>query len=310
MPTPLPTWDGVEYVDSAALPTVRTVQMYGSPVDNVIPGASIVCQATITGVPGSGPFEYKFEERKLGDPWSLAQNWSANDNLVWSTEGYTSGAYNMRVSVRKVDGTSLLGMATMPFTVASLTTLSTDLASPQNVGASVVFTGAATGGAGPFEYRFEGRAVGSPAWALAQDYSSLDNWTWNTATVPAGSYEFRVLARTVGSATEATSAVVPYTLTAAVATGVTLQTSVPSPQDVGASIVFTGAATGGPGRSSTASREGPSGRPPGHWPRTTAPSTTGRGTPPRCPRAATSSGSWRAPWARRRRRPAHPSGSS
>ena len=89
MPTPLPSWDGVEYVDSAALPTVRTVELYGSPVDNVIPGTSIVCTATMIGVPGAGPFEYMFQERPQGGTWTLAQAWGPNDNLVWSTNGYT-----------------------------------------------------------------------------------------------------------------------------------------------------------------------------------------------------------------------------
>ena len=122
MPTPLPAWDGVEYVDSAALPTVRTVSLYGSPVDNVAPGTPIACSATIIGVPGPGPFEYQFQERTKGGPWSLAQAWGANDNLVWSTNGYTSGAYEMKVSVREVGHTTqLLGMATMPFTLASTT---------------------------------------------------------------------------------------------------------------------------------------------------------------------------------------------
>jgi hypothetical protein len=32
MPTPLPTWDGVEYVDSAALPTFRTGNGVGPPL--------------------------------------------------------------------------------------------------------------------------------------------------------------------------------------------------------------------------------------------------------------------------------------
>ena len=91
-------------------------------------------------------------------------------------------------------------------------TLSTNLASPQGVGASIVFTGAATGGTGPLEFRFEGRAVGSPTWALAQGFSPLDNWTWNTATVPAGNYEFRVLARTAGGVPAEASAATPYTL--------------------------------------------------------------------------------------------------
>ncbi len=34
MPTPMPTWDGVEYVDSAALPTFRTGDGIGPSSEN------------------------------------------------------------------------------------------------------------------------------------------------------------------------------------------------------------------------------------------------------------------------------------
>jgi hypothetical protein len=121
-------------------------------------------------------------------------------------------------------------------------TLSTNLPSPQNVGASVVLTGAATGGSGPYEYRFEGRAVGSPTWAPAQDFSPLSTWTWNTGAVLAGSYEFRVLARTAGSPAEVISPVLGFTLQVG---GVTLRAVPARVQFVGAAVTFTGTVTGG-----------------------------------------------------------------
>jgi hypothetical protein len=241
MPTPLPTWDGVEYVDTAALPTVRTVELFASPADNTTPGNPVTFTGTIIGVPGAGPFEYLFERRPKGGSWSVVQPWGANDNLVWSTNGFAPGAYEMRMTARVAGGSSILGMSAIPFTLTSTVSLSTNLTSPQNVGASVVFTGAATGGTGPFEYRFEGRAVGSPTWALAQDFTPADNWTWNTATVPAGNYEFRVLARPTGTTAETASATVGFVLNLGTPT---LSTNLASPQNVGASVVFTGAVAG------------------------------------------------------------------
>jgi FtsP/CotA-like multicopper oxidase with cupredoxin domain len=120
--------------------------------------------------------------------------------------------YNYRVVAFNAAGDSAssnIVTVTTPLRV----TVSTNLSSPQNVGASVVFTGSATGGSGPYEYRFEGRVAGSGTWQLARDYGTFDQWTWNTSTVPAGSYEFRVLARTVGSGTEAASPTVAFVLT-------------------------------------------------------------------------------------------------
>jgi hypothetical protein len=177
-------------------------------------GASVVYTGAATG--GSGPFEYRFEGRAVGSPtWAEAQGYSSLDNWTWNTTTVPVGSYEFRVLARTVGSATEATSASVGFVLnLGAPTLSTNLTSPQNVGASVVFTGATTGGTGPYEYRFEGRAVGSPTWALAQDYSSLDNWTWNTATVPTGSYEFRVLARPAGStaASEAISSVLGYLL--------------------------------------------------------------------------------------------------
>ena len=209
-------------------------------------GASIVFTGAATG--GTGPLEFRFEGRAVGSPtWALAQGFSPLASWTWNTATVPAGSYEFRVLARNAGGG---GAETISPTVGFVlnigsVTLSTNLASPQGVGASIVFTGAATGGTGPFEFRFEGRAVGSPTWALAQGFSPLDNWTWNTATVPAGNYEFRVLARTAGGGgAETISPTVGFVLNIG---SVTLSTNLASPQGVGASIVFTGAVPGSSG---------------------------------------------------------------
>jgi len=153
---PPATWDGVEYVDSARFRPSEPFSFTGVP-STTWPPHHVVCAATIIGV-RPGPFEYMFQERKKGEPWSLAQAWSANDNLHGRQRVYI-GAYEMKVSVREVGRTSLLGMATMPFTVASTAatgaTLTPSLASPQAPGASVTWTAAAGGGSGSYEYKIQ-----------------------------------------------------------------------------------------------------------------------------------------------------------
>jgi hypothetical protein len=72
-----------------------------------------------------------------------------------------------------------------------------DLASPQTVGTSVVFTAGGTGGSGSYEYRFWLYSAG--AWALVQDYSTTSTWACDTSALPAGSYTPYVHVRSVGS---------------------------------------------------------------------------------------------------------------
>ena len=102
-----------------------------------------------------------FQDRPKGGTWGLAQAWSTNDsNLVWSTDGYTAGAYEMKVSVRQLGSPALLGMATMPFTMASAAatgaTLSANPADNTVSGNTVTFTAAAGGGSGTVRVRVPG----------------------------------------------------------------------------------------------------------------------------------------------------------
>jgi len=95
MATPLPTWDGVEYVDSFALPTIRTVELSatvaGLPADNTTPGNDVTFTAAKIGVPGPGPFQYEFERRPQGGSWTTVQSYGPGVSNVWSTNGVTRG---------------------------------------------------------------------------------------------------------------------------------------------------------------------------------------------------------------------------
>jgi hypothetical protein len=64
-------------------------------------------------------------------------------------------------------------------------------------GASITFTGAASGGSGKYEYQFWLYSGGS--WSLVRDYSPEPGWTWDTTGVSIGDYFVEVLARNLGS---------------------------------------------------------------------------------------------------------------
>ena len=253
MATPLPSWDGVEYVDSAALPTVRTVELFGNPADNTTPGNSVTYTASLIGVPGTGPFEYQFQRRSHdGGGWTTAQAWGASDNLVWSTNGYAPGAYDMKVSVRTVGSSSELGESVIPFTLTSSAATGVTLTpSPDGMapaGTSVVFTAAASGGSSSYQYRFW--LLTGSTWTMVQDYSSSPTWTWNTASVVPGYYLVAVHSRTVGStASSEAGTTYNYLINSAVppATTVTLTPSPDGMAPAGTSVVFTAAASGGSG---------------------------------------------------------------
>jgi len=72
-------------------------------------------------------------------------------------------------------------------------------ASPQIPGASVLWTAAASGGTGSYEYKFW---VKNPAgaWSVGKDYGIPGNtWTWDTTGLATGTYSVQVWARSAGS---------------------------------------------------------------------------------------------------------------
>ena len=74
-------------------------------------------------------------------------------------------------------------------------TLATDLASPQILGASVVFTAAASGGTAPYEFKY---LVGG---AMAQDWSASASFAWTPAA--SGNYQITVWVRGAGNTADA-----------------------------------------------------------------------------------------------------------
>jgi len=118
--------------------------------------------------------------------------------------------------------------------------------SPQILGTAIVFTVAASGGSGAYEYQFKLR---NPAgvWSVARAYATAPSWTWSTSGLAAGSYKIEVQARNVGS-TAAWEAYKNMSFTlAGPASVVTLAANADSPQSVGNRIAFTAAASGGSG---------------------------------------------------------------
>ena len=86
-------------------------------------------------------------------------------------------------------------------------------ASPQVPGASVLWSASASGGTGPYEYKFWLKGPGG-AWTVARDYAAGNAWTWNTTGLTTGTYSVQVFARAAGSTAlyEAYTPVASYVL--------------------------------------------------------------------------------------------------
>jgi spore germination protein YaaH len=151
--------------------------------------------ATCAGTP-----QYRFWVKQPGGSWAIAQDFSSSSTYSLNTSGKPSGAYGLEVDVRNQGSTAVYEtVANLNYLIGVCTaaTLTTNVASPQAHGTTVVLTGNATCQGTP-QYRFWVRDPGR-AWSIAQDYSASSTYTWNTTGVPPGTYSLEVDVRNTGS---------------------------------------------------------------------------------------------------------------
>jgi hypothetical protein len=153
-----------------------------------------------------------------------------------------AGTYGIEVDVRNQSSSvSYDSVRNLAYVLAgcSIARLSTDKASPQGTGSSIILTGSSTCPGTP-EYRFWIKAPGG-RWTMTQDYSPSATFNWTT-TGAAGVYGLEVDVRDQG-ATAAYEKVSNLTFTLLGCTAATLSTDKPSPQNTGTPIVLTGSAS-------------------------------------------------------------------
>jgi len=233
--------------------------LYNHPVSVVSVSANTSSASTSVGTKvtftsqasgGSGYYEYQYKLRNPAGVWSVARAYSATPSWAWNTAGLATGAYKIEVWARNIGSTaSWEAYKNMSYTLAppvTSVTLTSDAPSPQPVGKNIVFSAAASGGSGAYEYQFKLRNAAG-VWSLAQGYGTTPSWTWSTAGLAAGVYKIEVWTRNVGStASSEAYKNMSYTLDPP-ASAVTLTSDAASPQSVGNRITFTAAASGGSG---------------------------------------------------------------
>ncbi len=189
---------------------------------------------------GSDSYEYCFRIRNaVNGQWSIAQEYSSLANYIWNaTDTIDYIGVLARNAGSKVDyqAYNSISFSTDMYSPTSVS-LRSDLPSPQPEGTTVAFTAQTNGGSGSYEYRFWIRNAVNGQWSIAQDYSSLTNYTWNAKdTVD----RIGVWARNAGSkARYQVKDSIKFSTDMYSLTSVSLSSVLPSPQPEGTAMTFT-----------------------------------------------------------------------
>jgi hypothetical protein len=214
-------------------------------------GTTVRFTAAATG--GRAPYQFKWWVYD-GTVWTPLQNWSTAATFDWRPT--TAGAYLVAAWARNSGDTTdaSQAMAQVAFTITdgaprlplTISSLTSNVASPQAAGTTVTFTATAAGGQAP--YQFKWWVYDGTSWRVAQSWSTSATFNWRPTT--AGTYLVAVWGRNSGVTADASQAMaqVAYTITNGTPNPpltISLASNVASPQASGTTVTFTAAATGG-----------------------------------------------------------------
>ena len=235
-----------------------------NPPSSAVVGTSVTVTAA-AGCPDANPM-YHFSVLAPGSStWQTLQDYSTNNTYTWNTNGLALGTYRFSVWARDANSTGEYGNGsgtwdvynnntTYNVTACGGVSVSVAPSSPVGVGKAVTVTAHASGCPDPNPvYHFSLLAPGSSTYTAAQDYSTSNTFTWNTAGVAPGTYRFSVWVRDAsgtgafGNSSgrwDAYDNSTVYTLTTC--SGVAVSAAPASPQGVGKTVTVTATATGCP----------------------------------------------------------------
>jgi hypothetical protein len=166
----------------------------------VPPGTVVGFNARVGDPTATFEYQYWLYTQATGT-WSLLRPYSTNGSAPWTPAA--TGTYMVQVWTRKVGSaaayeayytTDNLTVSVGPATAISVTP---SVALPSRVGTPITWTATASGGtAAPLQYKFYLYTPGT-GWALAQDYSPSETFTWTPTA--AGTYQLQVWVRSAGS---------------------------------------------------------------------------------------------------------------
>jgi hypothetical protein len=220
------------------------------------PGQSVLSSVTVSGTAtDNGLGDSGIARVTVNGQLASSGTASGSGTANWSRTVTLSGT-SSTILVEAVDGAgnSAAELITVNRAAAQLTvtSLTSNLASPQPAGTTVRFTASAAGGTAP--YQFKWWVLSGGVWYIAQNWSSSATLNWQPTS--SGTYTIAVWARNAGVTADASQALaqVPYvvsntaTSSASASLSITSLTSdVSSPSVVGTEITFAATAAGGSG---------------------------------------------------------------
>jgi hypothetical protein len=155
---------------------------------------------------------------------------------------FTVQAYD---AVGQLSETSTEVAGMVPAGVVSALALTSDVPSPQVVGSRINWSASAAGGTAPYEFQWS--LYQASGWAVGS-WTSAATWSW-VPSAASSDYVVRVAVRSSGSpnATGEMSQSVPFIVTAAQVTAVSITSNLQPPQRLGKTVRFAATAAGGTG---------------------------------------------------------------
>ncbi|NVN92035.1 MAG: DUF3466 family protein [Desulfuromonadales bacterium] len=193
--------------------------------------------STFTATDGGNALSYLITESATV-PSTSNTGWSGSVPTVFTFSG--SGSKTAYAWVKDVKGIISASAASNVAITSPELSINANKPNPHVVGTDVTFTAQVTGG-GSYQYRF--RLFDGSTWSEVSPYSDAAAWTMPADTAP-GFYTVSVEARAAGSTvTRDAITTLNYRINAtdaaAAATGVSINTSLPSPQPAGTAVTFT-----------------------------------------------------------------------
>ncbi len=185
-------------------------------------GTAVTFTAVATG--GTAPYQYQWFV--FTDDWRVVRAWTTTPTFTW-TPTTASPTYRVAVWARNAgstvdarDNDQASSAVAFPITAVAggssgassagsgtssttgplrVTSLGANRVAPQAVGTPITFTAAATGGVGPYQYKW---FLYTNDWYVVQTWSTSASFTWTPSSAGNG-YRIGVWARSAGSSADA-----------------------------------------------------------------------------------------------------------
>ena len=162
-------------------------------------GTPVTWSATAVG--GTGPYTYKFFVND-GSSWSVGREWGPDSTWTWIPA--SPGTYDFQVWLRNsgsattYDAWTWSAAGVGPAAPLTVSGLGMSPGAPLVVGGPATIVTSATGGTGPYRYRYW--VYNGSTWSVGRDWDASNTWEWTPTA--AGTYYLQVWVQNAGGGTD------------------------------------------------------------------------------------------------------------